>query len=55
MTDQTRWGIDFVQQKNKHRIYEEQKEMREEVKEFISNCSVFHMQKIYEEMKRLKK
>jgi hypothetical protein len=55
MTDQTRWGIDMVQQKNKQKVYAEQKEMREEVQDFISNCSVFKLQKMYEEMKRLKK
>ena len=55
MTDQTRWGIDQVQQINKAKAYEEQKEMREEVQDFISNCSVFKLQKMYEEMKRLNK
>jgi len=55
MTDQTRWGIDMVQQKNKQKVYKEQKEMREEVQDFISRCSVFKLQKIYEEMKRLNK
>ena len=53
MTDQTRWGIDMVQQGNKAKVYTEQKEMREEVKKFISDCSVFHLHKIYDEMKRL--
>ena len=55
MTDQTRWGIDQVQQKNKQKVYKEQKEMREEVQDFISNCNVFRLQKIYEKMKELKK
>ena len=55
MTDQTRWRISEVQSGNKQRIYEEQQEMRKEISEFILNCSVFHMHKIYEEMKRLKK
>ena len=55
MTDQTRWGIDLVQQENKQRIYEEQQEMRKEISNFVSNCSVFHLQKLYDEMKRLKK
>ena len=32
MTDQTRWGIDLVQQENKSKVHAEQKEMREEVK-----------------------
>ena len=55
MTDQTRWGIDIVQQENKAKVRAEQKEMREEIQDFISNCSVFKLQKIYEEMKRLNK
>ena len=55
MTDQTRWGIDIVQQENKAKVHEEQKEMREEVKDFVFNCSVFNLQKMYEEMKRLVK
>jgi hypothetical protein len=32
MTDQTRWGIDQVQQINKAKAYEDQKDMREELK-----------------------
>ena len=55
MTDQTKWRISEVQSGNKQRIYEEQQEMREEIKKFISDCSVFHMHKMYEEMKRLEK
>tara|TARA_R100000935_G_C2684117_1_gene103890 strand:+ start:347 stop:514 length:168 start_codon:yes stop_codon:yes gene_type:complete len=53
MTDQTRWGIDLVQQKNKAKVHEEQKEMRAEVKNFVSNCSVFNLQKLYKEIKKL--
>jgi|TARA_R100000988_G_scaffold82131_1_gene45327 hypothetical protein len=55
MTDQTRWGIDVVQQKNKAKAFEDQKEMREEIKNFVFNCNVFHLHKMYEEMKRLEK
>tara|TARA_R100001510_G_C7463236_1_gene82828 strand:+ start:212 stop:379 length:168 start_codon:yes stop_codon:yes gene_type:complete len=55
MTDQTKWGIDLVQQENKAKVYEEQKEMREELKIFVSYCSVFKLQKMYEEMKKLNK
>lgn len=40
MTDQTRWGIPEVQLKNKQKAYKERTEMREEVKDFVSNCSV---------------
>jgi len=53
MTDQTRWGIELVQQKNKQKAFEQQQEMREEIKKYISNCTVFHLHKIYDEMKRL--
>ena len=53
MTDQTRWGISEVQSSNKQKMYEQQKERREEIKKFISNCSVFHLHKMYDEMKRL--
>ena len=55
MTDQTRWGIDLVQQENKSKVHAEQKEMRKEIKYFVADCSVFKLQKMYEEMKRLKK
>jgi isochorismate hydrolase len=54
MTDQTRWGIDMVQLKNKQKVYEEQKEMRDDIAFFVLNCSVFKLQKMHEEMKRLK-
>ena len=54
MTDQTRWGIDMVQLKNKQKVYEEQKEMRDDIAFFVLNCSVFKLQKMYEEMRRLK-
>jgi len=55
MTDQTRWGIDMVQQENKQKVYKEQKEMRAEVQGFISSCSVLKLQKMYERMKELKR
>ena len=55
MTDQTRWGIDIVQQENKAKVHEEQKAMRDETAFFVLNCSVFKLQKMYEEMKRLNK
>ena len=54
MTDQTRWGIDMVQQKNKQKVYAEQKEMRDDIAFFVLNCSVFKLQKMYEERRRLK-
>ena len=55
MTDQTRWGIDQVQQENKARAREQQKEMRDQLAFFVLNCGVFKLQKMYEEMKRLQK
>ena len=54
MTDQTKWGIDMVQQKNKERAYKEQKEMRNALAFYVSICSVYELQKIYETMRRLK-
>ena len=54
MNDQTRWGIDQVQQENKAKAHEDQKEMREEVKEYVSKCSVFQLQKIHQKMKDMK-
>ena len=54
MTDQTKWGIDMVQQKNKERAYKEQKEMRDDLAFYVLNCSVYELQKIYETMRMLK-
>ena len=47
--------IKFVIDENKSKIYQEQKEMRDDVAFYVLNCSVFKLQKMYEEMKRLKK
>ena len=55
MTDQTKWGIDMVQQENKAKVRKEQIAMRDEIAFFVLNCSVFKLQRMYEEMKRLKK
>ena len=55
MTDQTRWGIPEVQQKNKQKAYQDQKEMRAELALFVLNCSVYALQEMYKEMKRLRK
>ena len=55
MTDQTRWGIDMVQQKNKEKAHIEQKEMRDELAFFVMNCTHFQMQELYSEMKRMKR
>ena len=54
MTDQTKWGIDMVQQENKAKAHKEQKEMREQLKIFVSYCNVFKLQKMTERMKQLK-
>ena len=55
MTDQTRWGIPEVQQKNKEKAYREQTEMRDDMAFFVLNCSVFQLQEMYNTMKRLRK
>ena len=55
MTDQTRWGIDMVQQENKAKAYKEQKEMRDDLAFFVLNCSVYELQEMHKEMRRLRK
>ena len=55
MTDQTKWGITEVQQKNKEKAYQEQTEMRDDMAFFVLNCSVFQLQEMYNTMKRLRK
>jgi hypothetical protein len=54
MTDQTKWGIDMVQQKNKQKTYKEQKSMRDDLAFFVLNCGVYQLQKMTERMKQLK-
>ena len=46
--------IKSVIDENKAKIYNEQKEMRDDLAFFVLNCSVFNLQKMYTEMKRLK-
>ena len=46
MTDQTKWGIDMVQQENKARAYEDQKEMRDDLAFYVLNCGVYQLQKM---------
>ena len=41
--------------KNKARAHEQQKDMRDELAFFALNCSQFHMQELYSEMKRMKR
>tara|TARA_R100001591_G_scaffold87104_1_gene93251 strand:- start:286 stop:468 length:183 start_codon:yes stop_codon:yes gene_type:complete len=55
MTDQTRWGIDMVQQENKAKAKLQQNDMRKELINFINSCSAFNMQELYSEMKRMKR
>ena len=40
---------------NKAKVYQEQKDMRKELIEFINNCKAFNMQELYSEMKRMKR
>jgi hypothetical protein len=40
--------------KNKQKVYQEQKEMREESIEYIGSCSIFDLQEVYKLIKRLK-
>ena len=54
MTDQTRWGIDMVQQKHKARAHREQKDMRDDLAFYVLNCGVYQLQKMTERMKQLK-
>tara|TARA_R100001591_G_scaffold79925_1_gene87085 strand:- start:2155 stop:2328 length:174 start_codon:yes stop_codon:yes gene_type:complete len=39
--------------KNKQKAYEEQREMRKECSDYVLNCSVFHLQTIYQLIKGL--
>jgi len=55
MTDQTKWGIPEVQQKNKEKAYQDQTEMRDDISFFVLNCGVFQLQEMYNTMKRLRK
>jgi hypothetical protein len=41
--------------KNKAKAYEEQKSMRKELIDFITNCSQFNMQELHSEMRRMKR
>ena len=38
---------------NKAKVYEEQKSMRKELKDFIDSCNTFHLQEFYSEYKRI--
>tara|TARA_Y100001937_G_scaffold101635_1_gene139501 strand:- start:169 stop:369 length:201 start_codon:yes stop_codon:yes gene_type:complete len=54
MTDQTKWGIDMVQQENKAKARAQQKEMRDDLAFYVLNCGVYQLQKMTERMKQLK-
>ena len=41
--------------KNKAKSYEDQKEMRAELIEWVKTCDKFHMGELYSEMKRMKR
>ena len=43
MTDQTRWNIDQVQQENKAKAHEAQKEMRKDIEEFVKKCNQIYL------------
>ena len=40
--------------KNKAKVYQEQKEMREESIEYVGSCSIFDLQEVYKLIKKLK-
>ena len=40
---------------NKQKAYEEQKEMRVELTEYIDKCNTYELSKLYDEYKRIKK
>ena len=46
--------IKSVIDSNKAKIYQEQKEMRDEVAFYVLNCSVFDLQEMFKRMKQLK-
>ena len=54
MTELTQDHFEVIDS-NKQKVYEEQKQMRDEISFFALNCSTFKMQKLYDEYKRIKK
>ena len=46
--------IKFVIDENKSKIYQEQKEMRDDVAFYVFNCDALKLQKMYERMKEIK-
>jgi len=47
------WKITIID-KNKQKVYQEQKEMREETIDYVGSCSIFDLQEVYKIIKRLK-
>ncbi len=41
--------------KNKAKAYEDRKEMKKELKEFIDKCNTYELQRMYSEFKRLRR
>jgi len=48
-------ALDHVRAKNRTRVYEEQKQMRVELTEYIDKCGTYELSKLYDEYKRLKR
>ena len=48
-------ALDHVRAKNKARVYEERKQMRVELAEYIEKCDSYEFSKLYDEYKRLKR
>ena len=48
-------ALDHVRAKNKARVYEERKQMRVELAEYIEKCDSYELSRLYDEYKRLKK
>jgi len=55
MPDQTLTEIRVVQEINKAKAYEDRKEMRNELINFIEKCDTLQLSKLYDEYKRNKK
>ena len=48
-------ALDHVRAENKARVYEERKQMRTELAEYINKCDSYELSKLYDEYKRLRK
>ena len=54
MTQQNEEHFEIID-KNKAKAHEEQKEMREELINWIKSCDKFYMLELYSEMRRMKR